>query len=204
MKKFIGNVNGKSFDNEEDFNKAAQEAIGANDGSLSISSYYSYTNDDKDSEKQIDDVKDDKFVSAHEYFLGDVKPDKVTKDEVVYNVPETLKQRLAEASNKKSVQQNLNYHISRLDEVISVHADDLKILENKIEDLQDRLFNKLEDLNELKGRRNYYTNLLDTVDSALKEEEAKKETKKEEVRNVLGIKDDASLLTFLKELGFLK
>lgn len=204
MKKFIGNVNGKSFDNEEDFNKAAQEAIGANDGSLSISSYYSYTNDDQNSEKQIDDVKDDKFVSAHEYFLGDVKPDKVTKDEVVYNVPETLKKRLAEASNKKSVQQNLNYHISKLDDVISNYADDLKILENKIEDLQNQLFNKLEDLNELKGRRNYYTNLLDTVDSALKEEEAKKENKKQEVRNVLGMKDDASLLTFLKELGFLR
>ena len=48
MRKFVGYVNGKSYTNEEDFNKAAQEAIKKNEDNLSITSYYKYTSDKKE------------------------------------------------------------------------------------------------------------------------------------------------------------
>ena len=40
MKKFIGNVNGKSFTSVEDFNKAVDEAVKSGETPLSITSYY--------------------------------------------------------------------------------------------------------------------------------------------------------------------
>ena len=82
MKKFVGLVNGKSFDNEKDFNDAADKAIKENDGTLSISSYYTYTSDNVEENKD-----DDKFVSTSEYYIGTRKPDKVDKDSIEYIVP---------------------------------------------------------------------------------------------------------------------
>ena len=114
MKKFVGNVNGKSFDNEEDFNKEAKEAIKKNDGTLSISSYYSYTSDSVEENKD-----DDKFVSTSEYLIGGRKPDKVTSDSVEYNFPDVLATRIKEASNKDSIRKNVEYYVSNL--VDSIH-----------------------------------------------------------------------------------
>ena len=115
MKKFVGLVNGKSFDNEEDFNKAAQEAIKANEDNLSITSYYTYSKDSD--EKLVDGTdKEDKFVPAYEYFLGDRKPENVSPDSVEYDVPAGLEARLKEASNKGSIKENVNFHVEKLKE----------------------------------------------------------------------------------------
>jgi hypothetical protein len=137
MKKFVGNVNGKSFDNEEDFNKAADEAIRKNDGNLSISSYYSYTSDD-DKEDEKDD-NDDKFVSTYEYFLGNKKPNNVTSDSVEYEVPESLVQRIKEASNKDSIRKNVEYHRNYLVDGMSKQSMEIDDLQSDIEHLQKRL-----------------------------------------------------------------
>ena len=212
MKKFIGNVNGKSFDNEEDFNKAADEAIKKNDGNLSISSYYSYTSDD---EKSNDDVKDDKFVSTYEYFLGDKKPDNVTSDSVEYEIPETLTQRIKEASNKDSIRKNVEYHVNNLVDSIHKYDKDVNKLESEIEGLQKRLYEKIDEQKDLKGRRRYYNTILDILDEAEAEEpkeEVKEEPKKEYVKPVtkkdlkdfFGVDENTSLYSILKQFGILK
>ena len=214
MKKFVGNVNGKSFDNEEDFNKAANEAIEKNDGNLSISSYYSYTSDDNDV-KKIEDKKDDKFVSTYEYFLGNKKPDNVTSDSVEYEVPESLVQRIKEASNKDSIRKNVEYHRNYLVDGMSKQSMEIDDLQSDIEHLQKRLYDKIHDQNDLQGRRRYYNTILDILDEAEAEEpkeEVKEEPKKEYVKPVtkkdlkdfFGVDENTSLYSILKQFGILK
>ena len=211
MKKFVGYVNGKSFDNEKDFNDAANKAIEENDGSLSISSYYSYTKDDQDGVKQIEDVKNDKFVSTHEYFLGERKPDEVNANSVKYNIPENLKNKLENAINKDGIKKNLNYHISQLDNNITNNEDNIKKIQGDIEKLQNKLYDNLNTVNDLKGRKEYYDNLLNIVDNSQKveknqneDEQATKPVTKDRIKEVFGIDADMSLYSFLKQLGLLK
>lgn len=212
MKKFIGNVNGKSFDNEEDFNQAADEAIKKNDGTLSISSYYSYTSDDKEDEK---DDNDDKFVSTYEYFLGDRKPDNVTSDSVEYNVPDALATRIKEASNKDSIRKNVEYHVNNLVDGIHKYSKSVDKIESEIESLQKKLHEKIDEQKELNGRRRYYNTILDILDAAEAEEpkeEVKEEPKKEYVKPVtkkdlkdfFGVDENTSLYSFLRQFGILK
>jgi hypothetical protein len=213
MKKFVGNVNGKSFDNEEDFNKAANEAIEKNDGNLSISSYYSYTSDDNDV-KKIEDKKDDKFVSTYEYFLGDKKPENVTPDSVEYEVPESLIQRIKDASNKDSIKKNVDYHVTNLVDSIYAHNKKISEIEKEIESLQNKLY-EFEDIKkDLCGRRRYYNTLLDILDEpepveSVNEEkcdkhcECEKETKSS-VKELLHIDESTSLFDVLRQLGVLK
>jgi regulator of replication initiation timing len=214
MKKFVGNVNGKSFDNEEDFNKAADEAIRKNDGNLSISSYYSYTSDDNDV-KKIEDKKDDKFVSTYEYFLGNKKPNNVTSDSVEYEVPESLVQRIKEASNKDSIRKNVEYHRNYLVDGMSKQSMEIDDLQNDIEHLQKRLYEKIDEQKDLTGRRRYYNTLLDILDEAEAEEvkeEVKEEPKKEYVKPVtkkdlkdfFGVDENTSLYSILRQFGILK
>ncbi len=207
MKKFVGNVNGKSFDNEEDFNKAADEAIKSNDGNLSISSYYSYTSDDKEDDQDADG----KFVSTYEYFLGDKKPDNVTSDSVEYEVPESLVQKIKEASNKDSIRKNVEYHVNNLVDSIHKHNKVVDELQSDIEHLQKRLYEKIDDQKDLTGRRRYYNTILDILDEA-EAEEPKEESKKEYVKPVtkkdlkdfFGVDENTSLYSILRQLGILK
>lgn len=205
MKKFVGYVNGESFDNEKDFNEAANKAIEKNDGTLSISSYYSYTNDDD--RKLLEDEKDDKFVSTNEYFLGETKPIDVDTDSVRYEVPEKLKNRLEEATNKDGIKKNLNYHITKLDNIIDDGERNIKKIQDDIEKLQDKLYEKVNAVKDLKGKKEYYDNLLTIVDVDKDKKDGEKESNqvtKERIRDVLGISPDMSLYSFLKQLGLLK
>ena len=210
MKKFVGNVNGKSFDNEEDFNKAADEAIKKNDGTLSISSYYSYTSDDEQDTTE-DARTDDKYVSTYEYFLGERKPENVSADSVEYEVPEALIQRIKKASNKDSIRKNVEYHVNNLVDSIHKHNKVVDKLQSEIEGLQKRLYEKMDEQKDLTGRRRYYNTLLDILDEA-EAEEPKKEPKKEYVKPVtkkdlkdfFGVDENTSLYSILKQFGILK
>ena len=210
MKKFVGNVNGKSFDNEEDFNKAADEAIKKNDGTLSISSYYSYTSDGVEENKD-----DDKFVSTSEYLIGGRKPDKVTSDSVEYNFPDVLATRIKEASNKDSIRKNVEYYVSNLVDSIHKCSKEVDELEREIEGLQKRLYEKIDVQKELKGKRKYYNTILDYLDEPEVEEtkeETKEEPEKEYVKPIIkkDLKDffdvdvNTSLYSILRQFGILK
>lgn len=217
MKKFVGLVNGKSFDNEKDFNDAADKAIKENDGSLSISSYYTYTSDD------VEENKDDKFVSTSEYFLGDRKSTKVEKldssrvgavgyTNVEYGVSPELEERLKVATNKNSIRENINYHISKLSNTIKEYRKDIEEIEKSIDNLQKKLYEQQESLLDKEGRRKYYNHVLDIIESSEpekpKNDSVKKsesvEEKKNKIRKVLDVDPDTSLFTFLTQLGFFK
>ena len=217
MKKFVGLVNGKSFDNEKDFNDAADKAIKENDGSLSISSYYTYTSDD------VEEDKDDKFVSTSEYFLGDRKPTKVEKldssrigtfgyTNVEYSVSPELEERLKVATNKNSIKENIDYHIAKLSNTIKEYRKDIEEIEKSIDELQKKLYEQQESLLDREGRRKYYNHILDIIESSepekTKNDSVKKsesvEEKKNKIRKVLDVDPDTSLFTFLTQLGFFK
>lgn len=214
MKKFVGNVNGKSFDNEEDFNKEAKEAIKKNDGTLSISSYYSYTSDSVEENKD-----DDKFVSTSEYLIGDRKPDKVTSDSVEYKVSDELVTRIKEASNKDIIRKNVERHVNNLVDSIQNYSKSVDKLEHEIESLQKRLYEKIDVQKELKGKRKYYNAILDYLDEPEVEEtkkevkeEVKEEPEKEYVKPITkkDLKDffdvdvNTSLYSILRQFGILK
>ena len=218
MKKFVGLVNGKSFDNEKDFNDAADKAIKENDGSLSISSYYTYTSDG------VEENKDDKFVSTSEYFLGDRKPTKVEKldssrigaigyTNVEYGVSPELKERLKVATNKNSIKENIDYHIAKLSNTIKEYRKDIEEIEKSIDELQKKLYEQQESLLDKEGRRKYYNHILDIIESSESEKSKKDsdslktenvEEKKNRIKKVLDVDPDTSLFTFLTQLGFFK
>ena len=222
MKKFVGLVNGKSFDNEKDFNDAADKAIKENDGSLSISSYYTYTSDG------VEENKDDKFVSTNEYFLGDRKPTKVEKldssrigsvgyTNIEYSVSPKLEERLKVATNRNSIKENIDYHIAKLSNTIKEYRKDIEEIEKSIDELQKKLYEQQESLLDKEGRRKYYNHILDIIESQESEKskidpdslkDVKKtesvEEKKNKIRKVLDVDPDTSLFTFLTQLGFFK
>ena len=224
MKKFVGLVNGKSFDNEKDFNDAADKAIKENDGSLSISSYYTYTSDNVEG----DEFDDDKFVSTNEYFLGDRKPTKVEKldssrsgifgyTNVEYSVSPELEERLKVATNKNSIRENINYHIAKLSNTIKEYRKDIEEIEKSIDELQKKLYEQQESLLDSEGRKKYYNHILDIIESQDSEKtkqdsddlkDIKKTDNVEETKNkikkVLDVDPDTSLFTFLTQLGFFK
>lgn len=227
MKKFVGLVNGKSFDNEKDWTKAAQEAIKNNDGNLAISSYYKYTNEAD--EKKEDTKDDDKYVSTNEYFLGNRKPDKVEKldssmvgfsgyTNVEYTVSPELEERLKVASNKNNIRESINYHVTKLANNIKSYKEDLRETEKKIEDLQKKLYEQQALLLDQEGRRKYYNRLLDIVETPDPEEPAddcsgknKKEyvapkvlDTKDRIKELLNIDENTSLFDVLRQLGILK
>lgn len=210
MRKFVGNVNGKSFDNEEDFNKAADEAIKKNDGTLSISSYYSYTSDSVEENKD-----DDKFVSTSEYLIGGRKPDKVTSDSVEYKVSDELVTRIKEASNKDIIRKNVERHVNNLVDSIQNYSKSVDKLEHEIESLQKSLYEKINERKELEGRWRYYDTILDYLDEPEVEEtkeEVKEEHEKEYVKPITkkDLKDffdvdvNTSLYSILRQFGILK
>ena len=219
MKKFVGLVNGKSFDNEKDFNDAADKAIKENAGSLSISSYYTYTSDDVEENKD-----DDKYVSKNEYFLGDRKPTKVEKldssrigalgyTNVEYGVSPELEERLKVATNKISIKKNIDYHIERLSNTIKEYRKDIEEIEKSIDELQKKLYEQQGTLLDKEGRRKYYNHILDIIESSESEKSKKDsdglktenvEEKKNRIKKVLDVDPDTSLFTFLTQLGFFK
>ena len=218
MKKFVGLVNGKSFDNEKDFNDAADKAIKENDGSLSISSYYTYTSDG------VEENKADKFVSTSEYFLGDRKPTKVEKldssrigaigyTNVEYGVSPELEERLKVATNKNSIKENIDYHVAKLSNTIKEYRKDIEEIEKSIDELQKKLYEQQESLLDKEGRRKYYNHILDIIESSESENSKKDsdglktenvEEKKNRIKKVLDVDPDTSLFTFLTQLGFFK
>ena len=210
MKKFVGYVNGKSFDNEVDFYQAAQEAIKSNDENMAISSYYKYYPDEED--KPQDDEKDAKYVSTHEYFLGTRKPDEVDGTKVVYNLSDELKERITNASNVNDIRKSVEFHISNLDKNINNVNREIKDYQEKIEKLQDKLYEKVEELKDLDGRSKYYENILNITVDAIKKAEEVKEVKegkqdvveKNNIKELLGVSGDMTLSSFLKQLGLLK
>lgn len=224
MKQFVGLVNGKSFDNEEDFRKAVKDFIKNNHENLSISSYYKYSNDDENTKKEIS-KPDENYVSPNECFIGDRNPDSVglIDPELVgssgytnieYNVSPELEERLKIASNKKYIKEKIDHHIKNLVDKIKNTKEDMSNIEKKIESLQKELFNTQGILLDLEGRRKYYDHILDIVEKEDVTDEVKNDdVKKKElkitpdmnnIKKLLDIDENTSLFDILRQLSILK
>lgn len=202
MKKFVGLVNGKSFDNIEDWNKAALDAIEKDSDNLSISSYYSYVDDKEESEK-IEDKKESNEVSSSEYILDEkVTPQSVKNDFVEYALDDKLQKRLENASNKEDIRKTVSTFVDRLSEKIDAGSDEIKVLEKDIDSLQKKLYEKIDDVKYNQGRKRYYNTILDIIGEPEKKEEYVKPDVS--VKKVLGFDDDTSLLGILRQLGILR
>ena len=206
MKKFVGLVNGKSFDNEEDWKKAANEALKDNDGNLAITSYYSYNNDE---EKKEED--DSNYVNTNEYYLGDRKPDSVTDGgtNVVYNVDDDLVKRIRKSINRDSIKRKLEYQINNLGDSITRDENRILSLQTDIDSLNKQIDNihKLiktleNDKNVLNGRYKYYSTLLERISA---EEENKEEEKKKDIeeKKNYSFSDILDIFGVMKKSGWL-
>lgn len=220
MKKFVGLVNGKSFDNEEDFKAAAKNAIKENDGMVSISSYYSY---EKDEEKK--EEEDSNYVNTNEYFLGDRKPDSVTDDGrvVEYNIDEDLVKRIRESINKDSIKKKLEYQINSLSDDITRYENRILSVQTDIDELKKKIAVNCDLIktldkskNGLNGKYKYYATLLDRISEEEEVNEEKKEEKEEKkeylkpeakftnIRDLFGMDPHTSLYEALRQLGILR
>lgn len=166
MKKFVGNVNGKTFDNEQDFNLAAKEAIKSNDGHLSISSYYSY--DEKKSNKIEDKDKDEPKIekkkanlNKEDYILVDQKPNPITG----YNVSSILYDKLVNADNKDDIKKNVDSLLSAIGDSLNDGKKVINKLELNLEAIEDELYDKKKYIEDLKLRRNYYNRIKNILNS---------------------------------------
>ncbi len=222
MKKFVGLVNGKSFDNEEEFKAAAKNAIKENDGMVSISSYYSYGNDEEKKEEEEDDSN---YVNTNEYFLGDRKPDTVTDDGSVveYNIDEDLVKRIRQSINKDSIKKKLEYQVNCLSDditryenrILSVQTD-IDEIKKKIETNRDLIKTLEKSKSGLRGKYKYYANLLERIceeEDVKEEKKDEKEEKKEylkpeakftNIRDLFGMDPHTSLYEALRQLGILR
>ena len=173
MKKFVGLVNGKSFDNEKDFNEAAKKAIQANEENLSISSYYSYT-EDSDKE-EVEEKEDTKYLPSSEYMIVSQEPELKDKD-YVYSISDELTKKILEASNDGDIKDNANRLINLYKEQIKCDEEKMKVIEAKIEKLQETLYEKEDGVKKLEAKQEYYNSIL----NLLSQKEEKVEEKKDE------------------------
>ena len=207
MKKFVGNVNGKTFDNETDFNAAAKEAIKSNDGHLSISSYYSY--DDKNSNK-IEDKGEQKLktkktsLNKEDYILVDQKPDSING----YEVSSDLYEKLINADNKDEIRKTVENLLTSFEDSSKDVEKSVKNLEIDLEAIQDELYEKREYAKDLKWRKLYYNeikNILDKKVPSKNEANDRKDAKSDFNRIDFGgfnIIANDSLYNIFKKLGY--
>lgn len=218
MKKFVGNVNGESFDNVEKFQDAAEKAIKDSKSNLNISLYYKEIEDD-DKEK-----KDTNHLPSSEYIDTNSNPPKENGE---YFIPlkEDLKKKLIEATNDNDIEYNLKTIINMYETSINNTEMQWKNQEAEIEK-QKKLFettiSRLEDdkngLEEnhkkLWAKKDYYTRLLAIIQEKIKaREESETEERKEpvdeqkpnkrddfrDIRSIIGLNP----FDFLREIGFI-
>lgn len=210
MKKFVGIVNGKTFNNEKEFNDAADLAIKSNDGHLLISSYYS---EDTKEETEFNKIKSSSknetktLVDKTEYILTDQKPDAYSG----YTVSPELKTKLNAAENKDEIKKNIDTLLTKFNELIKETKHRIYGLEDDIKEMQSRLNESKDSLTDLNWRVLYYKELmsiLDTCDTTCErtcdtacEKDLSNKRQTTIFNDVLPVFCNDSLYTILKKFG---
>lgn len=210
MKKFVGIVNGKTFNNEKEFNDAADLAIKSNDGHLLISSYYS---EDTKEEMEFNKIKSSSknetktLVDKTEYILTDQKPDAYSG----YTISPELKTKLNAAENKDEIKKNIDTLLTKFNELIKETKHRIYGLEDDIKEMQSRLNESKDSLTDLNWRVLYYKELmsiLDTCDTTCErtcdttcEKDLSNKRQTTIFNDVLPVFCNDSLYTILKKFG---
>lgn len=192
MKKFVGYVNGKSFDNEKDFNIAADEAIKSNDGNLAISSYYSYTNEE---EKQLNDGDEPNWVLPENIVL---------KDGESFSVSDELKKKLQNASNKTDIKKKAEDIVTYLDCVCDDYKDTHTNLDKELLKVKNAIDENNKEWRSAEYKRKYYQEIVNIVDDSQPVKEEEKKYTKQDIRKILEKMDSTqSFKSILKALNLL-
>lgn len=205
MKKFVGLVNGKSFDKEEDFNKAAQEAIKDNDGNLSITSYYSESYEEEKEEEPKKELpkeeKDPNYVPKDAYLFTDQTP----AHSLCCDYTIDLKNRIRQASNKEEISKVVNDNLYDLKKKIAAITQESESMEKEIENLQNELYDKDKDLQDFKRARNHYLLIKEALGEEKEETDCTDCPNRNEKKSLKDIFDyDDSLFSLLRQLRILR
>lgn len=168
MRKFEGNINGKIYTNEKEFNNAL---LSMDDSVEDICVSYRYVSipDSNDTSKLNEDVKneiecDKSYVSENQYV-------KNITDEKDVEIGVELENSIKNASNKSDIREVVNKKITYFDNKISnniLHIDDLKSdyknLEEKMELVNNQIITLENANNTYCLNKKYYTNISNLLD----------------------------------------
>lgn len=186
MTKFVGLVNGKLYDNEKDFSKAAFDAINTKDGLLSISSYYTSDSGENGVKTEVEtkattetstpdtldapaSTKSTQVERTEKDESQNVVPEKdyviVDGEDKDYEITLGLYNKLTSATNKDEIRKVVTKVKEDIDADIKKTNDSAKDIQIKIDNLNEDLYCAENKIDELYNRKRYYNHILDIVGS---------------------------------------
>ena len=177
MRKFEGNINGKKYTDEKEFNKALLEW----DGSKDMSVCYQYTSvpDEKDETKLLDSnvCKECNNFVAESYYVKNVS----NKSDVELDID--LINKLKNASNKSDIELNVCKKINDFNNKISdnlLRINDLKADYKKYEESIKLINSQIKTLDDANNNyylhKEYYTNIKDLIVTPVDDNKSKEES----------------------------
>ena len=220
MKKFVGTVNGKSFDNEKDFNEAAQKAIASGEENLSISSYYKYVSDEVEKSeplKESEQVKELDYALKHEDFMVDENHPQILIDgNYEYPISNKLKEKLEKATNKEDIKLTSKFmsdvhsfysdryydQSKELDNKVKELQQKIEELENELDDTEDKLYQAEVNRKKSSAAIEYYTRISSLVGDPDGINTPTREQDEPKIKKDENLPVDISLYDILDEFGF--
>lgn len=177
MRKFEGNINGKIYTDEKEFNKALLDWDGKED--MSVSYQYTSVSDERDEKKLLDSnvcKECNNFVAESDYVKNVSNKSDVELDSNLIN-------KLKNASNKSDIELNVCKKINDFDSKISdnllrindlkadykKHEENIKLINSQIKTLDDAN-------NNYYLHKEYYTNIKDLIVTPVCVNESKEES----------------------------
>jgi hypothetical protein len=177
MRKFEGNINGKIYTDEKEFNKALLDWDGKED--MSVSYQYISVPDEKDETKLLDSnvcKECNNFVAESDYVKNVSNKSDVELDSNLIN-------KLKNASNKSDIELNVCKKIKDFDNKISdnlLRINDLKADYKKHEDNIKLINSQIKTLDDANNNyylyKEYYTNIKDLFVTPVDVNESKEES----------------------------
>lgn len=177
MRKFEGNINGKIYTDEKEFNKAVLSLYKMRDNTSNVYVSYKYTNVPDDNDKNESNERDEvtsTYVSEKQY----VKNINSKKD---VDIDADMTNKLKNASNKSEIKNNIKMRIASFDDKISenlLRIHDLKLDYLKLDEKIKCIDNQIRTLNAANNNYqlniDYYKNIkniLESEDNKLEEKE---------------------------------
>lgn len=199
MRKFEGNINGKKYTDEKEFNKALLDWDGKED--MSVSYQYISVPDEKDETKLLDtnvcNNECNNYVSESNYIKNISNKSDVELDSNLIN-------KLKNASNKSDIELNVCKKINDFDNKISdnlLRINDLKADYKKYEESIKLINSQIKTLDDANNNyylhKEYYTNIKNLLVTPVDDNESKEsgctcdcgECKCNEKKRILSLKD---------------
>lgn len=177
MRKFEGNINGKKYTDEKEFNKALLDWDGKED--MSVCYQYISVPDEKDETKLLDSnlKKECNNFVAESYYVKNVS----NKSDVKLDID--LINKLKNASNKSDIELNVCKKINDFDNKISdnlLRINDLKTDYKKYEESIKLINSQIKTLDDANNNyylhKEYYTNIKDLLVTPVDNNESKEES----------------------------